>query len=141
MGSGQMERIGECFGKELYFADSRFEEPGVYYWDGKENVRAWPPEQEGEGGLDVEALHAAVKSWEGGQSAVESMAQVSATLNNRGNNPNLPFPQPAAADGGVRERAEDLHVAICQAVALMNMEPMTTTGLLQAHDILRKAIS
>ncbi len=48
-------------------------------------------------------------------------------------------PPPAAS---VSERArDDLHVAICQAVALMNMEPMTTTGLLQAHDILRKAIS
>lgn len=50
-------------------------------------------------------------------------------------------PQPLAA-ASVSERAlDDLHVAICQAVALMNMEPMTTAGLLQAHDILRKAIS
>lgn len=46
------------------------------------------------------------------------------------------------AAASVSERArDDLHVAICQAVALMNMEPMTTAGLLQAHDILRKAIS
>ena len=48
----------------------------------------------------------------------------------------------ALAGASVSERArDDLHVAICQAVALMNMEPMTTAGLLQAHDILRKAIS
>lgn len=48
----------------------------------------------------------------------------------------------ALAAASVSERAlDDLHVAICQAVALMNMEPMTTAGLLQAHDILRKAIS
>ena len=47
---------------------------------------------------------------------------------------------PAAASVSERAR-DDLHVAICQAVALMNMEPMTTAGLLQAHDILRKAIS
>ena len=48
----------------------------------------------------------------------------------------------ALAAASVSERArDDLHVAICQAVALMNMEPMTTPGLLQAHDILRKAIS
>ena len=48
----------------------------------------------------------------------------------------------ALAAASVSERArDDLHVAICQAVALMNMEPMTTSGLLQAHDILRKAIS
>lgn len=50
-------------------------------------------------------------------------------------------PNPPSA-ASVSERArDDLHVAICQAVALMNMEPMTTPGLLQAHDILRKAIS
>lgn len=49
-------------------------------------------------------------------------------------------PPPAAASVSERAR-DDLHVAICQAVALMNMEPMTTPGLLQAHDILRKAIS
>lgn len=48
----------------------------------------------------------------------------------------------ALAAASVSERArDDLHVAICQAVALMNMEPMTTPWLLQAHDILRKAIS
>lgn len=47
---------------------------------------------------------------------------------------------PSAAPVSERAR-DDLHVAICQAVALMNMEPMTTPGLLQAHDILRKAIS
>ena len=51
-------------------------------------------------------------------------------------------PHESTGGASVSERArDDLHVAICQAVALMNMEPMTTPGLLQAHDILRKAIS
>lgn len=49
--------------------------------------------------------------------------------------------QALAQPSDAQRARDDLHVAICQAVALMNMEPMTTAGLLQAHDILRKAIS
>ena len=42
MGSAQMQFIGELDGKRLHFADARFAEPGIYYWDGTTNVRVWP---------------------------------------------------------------------------------------------------
>lgn len=78
------------------------------------------------------AMIAAAPAASGGESA--------ASLSS---NPNPVTPSLSSESAAsVSERArDDLHVAICQAVALMNMEPMTTTGLLQAHDILRKAIS
>lgn len=42
MTEAQMQLIGEIDGRKFYFADKSFAEPGIYYWDGTTNVRAWP---------------------------------------------------------------------------------------------------
>lgn len=66
MTEAQMLFIGELDGKRLHFADARFTEPGVYYWDGTTNVRVWPtqPPHHDRGEVAEEAREILAKNFE-----------------------------------------------------------------------------
>lgn len=42
MADMQMKNMGWWFGRHLWWAGNRFERPGLYYWNGRENVRLIP---------------------------------------------------------------------------------------------------
>lgn len=36
----QMQHLGQAHGRDWYWADSRFTDPGPYYWNGQQNLNA-----------------------------------------------------------------------------------------------------